>query len=92
MSKFEDTMRALKYTFDEQDGKKLTYKKGKMFTELALVIDLEAKTINPILIPTSLILYKSDIETIYEDFKQLREDAKFLSDMSEGKLIVLNGK
>lgn len=90
MSKFEETMKELNYQFEEQEGKKLTYRKRAQFSELALVIDLESKTINPISVPVSLFLYKSDFVTFYKEFEQMRADAELIAQRSNGKFEVLN--
>ena len=90
MSKFEETMNELNYQFEDQEGKKLTYRKRAQFSELALVIDLETKTINPILVPVSLLLYRSDFVTLYKEFEQMRNDAKLIAKRSGGKMKVLN--
>ena len=90
MSNFERTMVELGYNFDEQEGKKLTYRKRMSFSELALVIDLELNTINPVSVPVSIFLYEHDFVEFYKEFERVRADAKEISKRSGGKLKVLN--
>ena len=91
MSKFEETMSAFGYVLEEQEGsKKLTYQKRTQFSFLVLVFDLELKYINPILVPSSVLLYDKDIVELYQDFKKLREDARLIAAMTNGKYKVLN--
>ena len=89
-SRFAKTMSALGYVLEEQVGKKLQYKKRTQFADLVLIIDLEGKYINPILVPTSLILYERETVLIYHEFKEMRKHAKIISDMSDGRFQVLN--
>lgn len=89
MSKFEETLKELKYEFQEQDGKKLTYRKRAQFSNLVLVIDLELKTIRPVSVPVSFFLYEQDFYTCLEEFKVLKADAKLIEERSKGKLKVL---
>ena len=90
MSRFEKTMLELGYALEGQDGLKLTYLKNATYSDLVLVIDLGLKYINPILVPSSLILYEKDFEMMMSEFYTLRGDAKFLAKESNGKLKVLN--
>lgn len=90
MNKFEQTMLALGYRFEEQEGNKVTFRKRTQFSDLALVFDLELKTINPILVPSSLILYERDLVTMFGEFKSMREDAEKIAKLSSGKYRVLN--
>lgn len=89
-SQFEKTMSELGYVLEERDGLKLTYKKNAKFSVLVLVINLELKYINPILVPSSVILYENEVVEMLQDFKCLRFDAKYISDKSNGVLKVLN--
>ena len=89
MSKFEETLKELNYEFQEQDGKKLTYRKRTQFSDLVLVIDLELKTIRPISVPVSFFLKKEDFITFYKEFELLQQDAHELETRSQGKLRVL---
>jgi len=89
-SQFEKTMSELGYVLEEKDGLKLTYKKNAKYSILVLVINLELKYINPILVPSSVILYENEVIEMVQDFKCLRIDAKFISDKSNGVLKVLN--
>lgn len=89
-SQFEKTMSELGYVLEERDGLKLTYKKNAKFSVLVLVINLELKYINPILVPSSVILYENEVVEVLQDFKCLRFDAKYISDKSNGVLKVLN--
>ena len=90
MSKFEDTMLQLGYKLDEQEEGKLTYRKRMQFSELALVFNLELKTINPILVPSSLILYERDFVVLINEFRRMRKDAVYIAELSNGKYKVLN--
>lgn len=83
-------MLSLGYVLEEQEGLKLTYKKERQFSTLVLVIDLELKYIGPILVPSSIILYKKEIESMIENFQELRDDAVYVSEKSKGVLKVLN--
>ena len=89
-SQFQQTMSELGYVLEERDGLKLTYKKNAKFSILVLVINLELKYINPILVPSSVILYENEVVEMLQDFKCLRFDAKYISDKSNGVLKVLN--
>lgn len=89
-SQFEKTMSELGYVLEERDGLKLTYKKNAKFSDLVLVINLELKYINPILVPSSVILYEKEAIEIVQDFKCLRIDANYISEKSKGVLKVLN--
>jgi len=89
-SQFAKTMSELGYVLEEKDGLKLTYKKNAKFSVLVLVINLELKYINPILVPSSIILYENEVVEVLQDFKCLRFDAKYISDKSNGVLKVLN--
>ena len=89
-SQFEKTMSELGYVLEERDGLKLTYKKNAKFSVLVLVINLELKYINPILVPSSVILYESEAIEMVQDFKCLRFDASYISEKSKGVLKVLN--
>lgn len=86
-SNFEITMSAFGYVLEERDGLKLTYRKRMQFSELVLVFDLESKYINPILVPSSILLYERDISTLYSEFKKLREDAQMFADMAHYKVL-----
>lgn len=89
-SQFQQTMSELGYSLEEREGLKLTYKKNAKYSTLVLVINLELKYINPILVPSSVILYESEVIEMVQDFKCLRFDAKYISDKSNGVLKVLN--
>lgn len=89
-SQFQTTMLALGYVLEEQEGLKLTYKKERHYSTLVLVINLELKYINPILVPSSIVLFEKDILEMFQDFKDLRHDADYVSDKSNGVLKVLN--
>lgn len=90
MSTFKQTMSALGYEFEEQVGSKLSYRKRARFSELVLIIDLELKYINPILVPVSPILFKRDIVEILDEFNTMRENAQLIADMSRNQYQVLN--
>lgn len=89
-SEFQQVMSSLGYVLEEQEGLKLTYKKNAKFATLVLVINLELKYINPILVPSSIILYQREIIEMLENFKELRKDADYILDKSHGLLQVLN--
>ena len=84
MSKFQETMANLGYTLEEKDDLKLTYKKRMQYSDLFLVFDLGLKTINPILVPKSVILYEKDINELLKEFRVLRNEGKRLAEMSVG--------
>lgn len=86
MSKFLDTMKELGYEFDEQDGRKLTYKKKAQFSDLVLIIDLERKTVRPVSVPVSFFLYRDDFVTFYKEHEQMLKDVQIIEQRSEGKL------
>lgn len=92
MNKFYETMNELNYTFDEQDGKKLIYRKRTQNSELILVIDLELKMIRSALVPASLFISRHDFVSCYEDFKKMKEDAKEIEKRSAGKLKVFENE
>ena len=89
MSKFEETLKELNYEFQEQEDKKLTYRKRTQFSNLVLVIDLGLKTIRPVSVPTSFFLYEEDIYKCLEEFRILKADADVLFKRSQGKLRIL---
>lgn len=90
-SKFQQVMSDLGYVLEEQEGLKLTYKKNAKFSSLVLVINLQEKYINPILVPISVVLYEREINTMLEEFRTLRKDAETILDMSNHNLLqVLN--
>ena len=89
-TQFQETMLSLGYVLEEQEGLKLTYKKERHFSTLVLVINLELKYVNPILVPSSIILHQKEIESMIVDFKELRSDATYISEKSKGVLKVLN--
>jgi hypothetical protein len=91
-STFQQTMLDLGYVLEAQDGYKLTYRKERQFSILVLVINLEPEsyTINPILVPKSVIMFAKDLDTMYKDFDDLRADANVLYEKSKGKLNILN--
>ena len=93
-STFQQTMLDLGYVLEAQDGHKLTYRKERQFSILVLVINLEPEsyTINPILVPKSVIMFAKDLDTMYKDFDDLRADANVLYEKSKGKLNILNQK
>ena len=82
MSKFEDTMKGLGYVLEEQEGKKLTYRKNAQYSQLVLIFDLESKYINPILVPLSIVLYELDLISMIYEFRKLREDASLLAELA----------
>ena len=89
MSKFEETLKELNYEFQEQDGKKLTYRKRARLSDLVLVIDLELKTIRPVSIPTSMFICREEFIDFYKEFEQMRSDAIKIVERSNGKLRAL---
>ena len=91
-STFQQTMLDLGYVLEAQDGLKLTYRKERHFSILVLVINLEPEwyTINPILVPKSVIMFAKDLDTMYKDFDEVRADANVLYEKSKGKLTILN--
>ena len=89
-SEFQQVMSSLGYCLEEQEGLKLTYKKNAKFATLVLVINLELKYINPILVPSSIILYEREILEMLNNFRELRKDADYILDKSHGLLQVLN--
>lgn len=89
-SQFQQTMSELGYVLEEREGLKLTYKKNAKYSTLVLVINLELKYINPILVPSSVILYEKEVIEMVQDFKCLRIDANYISEKSNGVLKVLN--
>lgn len=89
-SQFQQVMSDLGYKLEEQEGLKLTYQKNAKFATLVLVINLELKYIDPILVPSSVILYEREILSMLESFKELHKDANFILDKSNGLLQVLN--
>lgn len=82
MSKFEDTMKGLGYVLEEQEGKKLTYRKNAQYSQLVLIFDLESKYINPILVPLSIVLYERDLISMIVEFRKLREEALLLGELA----------
>lgn len=90
-TEFEQVMSdRLGYKLEEQDGYKLTYKKNAKYSTLVLVIDLGLKYINPILVPKSVVIYEKDITLMLSEFYVMRNDAKLIANMSDGKFQVLN--
>ena len=89
MSKFEETMNELEYTFTEQDGKKLTYRKRARLSDLVLVIDLELKTIRLVSIPTSMLICREEFIDLFKEFELMRSDAIKIVERSGGKLRIL---
>lgn len=87
---FMQTMSELGYGLEEREGLKLTYKKNAKYSTLVLVINLELKYINPILVPSSVILYENEALELVQDFRCLRIDANYISKKSKGVLKVLN--
>ena len=83
-------MSSLGYELDEQEGLKLTYRKNAKYSTLVLVINLESKSINPILVPSSVIILQKDLDKMQEDFRNLRQDARDVSIQSKNVLKVLN--
>lgn len=90
IERFKQIMSYLGYELEEQDGLKLTYRKNAKYSTLVLVIDLELKSINPILVPSSVIILQKDLDKMQDDFNVLRQDAKYVSVKSMGVLRVLN--
>ena len=90
VQRFQQIMSDLGYELDEQEGLKLTYKKNAKYSTLVLVINLELKYINPILVPSSVILLEKDFMAMYNDFKNLRKEADIIAKKSNDVLKVLN--
>ena len=90
IERFKQVMSDIGYRLEEQEGLKLTYRKNAKYSTLVLVINLESKSINPILVPSSVILLQKDLDTMYEEFQVLRKDASYVSVKSRGALKVLN--
>lgn len=89
-STFLETMSDLGYSLEEREGFKLTYKKNAKFSSLVLVIDLELKYIDPILVPLSVILYEKELVEMLKEFNELRQNANYISEKSKGVLKILN--
>ena len=90
VDRFKQIMSSLGYELEEQENLKLTYRKNAKYSTLVLVINLESKYINPILVPSSVILLQKDLDTMRGEFLTLRRDAEYLSNMSKSVLKVLN--
>ena len=90
IERFQQLMSSLGYELDEQEGLKLTYRKNAKYSTLVLVINLESKSINPILVPSSVIILQKDLDKMQEDFRNLRQDARDVSIQSKNVLKVLN--
>lgn len=89
-TEFEQVMARLGYKLEEQDGYKLTYKKNAKYSTLVLVIDLELKYIDPILVPKSVMIYEKDFVIMMSEFYEMRKNAKLISAMSNDTFQVLN--
>ena len=88
--RFKQIMSELGYELDEQEGLKLTYKKNAKFSILVLVINLELKYINPILVPSSVMMLERDFITMRSEFDLLRNEAEIIAKKSNGVLQILN--
>ena len=89
-SKFMQVMSGLGYKLEEQENFKLTYKKNAKYSTLVLVIDLELKYIDPILVPMSVVIYEKDLTYMLCEFLDMRKDAKMIADMTGNTFKVLN--
>lgn len=90
VERFKQVMSDIGYELEEQKGLKLTYRKNAKYSLLVLVIDLESKYINPILVPSSVIILQKDLDKMQDDFNNLRQDAKYVAVKSRGALKILN--
>lgn len=89
-SNFEKTLLELGYEFDSQEGSKITFRKRTQYADLVLIFNLELKYINPILVPSCLILHEKDFEILKLLFKDLRNAAAILAQKTQNTYKVLN--
>jgi len=92
MTTFEEYMSKLGYVLEEQDGNSITYQKNVKYSRLVLVINLEKKYINPILVPKSVVLYEHDLDAMIGELREVRNNANQIARKTNGVYKVLNSE